>query len=96
MLADSVEAIVTSVFTTSQVNPNDLRRVVAQAVNDRFNDGQFDECDLTMRDLFNIRESFVKTLTARFHHRIAYPTPVRKEPARESREPQPAIASAAG
>ncbi|MBI3736920.1 HDIG domain-containing protein [Candidatus Sumerlaeota bacterium] len=80
LLADSVEAIVTSVFTQSQVNENDLRRTVAQAISERFSDGQFDECELTMRDLFLIRESFITTLKARFHQRIAYPTaPGRKE-----------------
>jgi putative nucleotidyltransferase with HDIG domain len=86
MLADSVEAIVTSVFTQSQVNENDLRRVVAQAIADRFSDGQFDECDLTMRDLFLIRESFIKTLKARFHQRIAYQTTQRRDAPREGRE----------
>ncbi|MCH8333890.1 HDIG domain-containing protein [Candidatus Sumerlaeota bacterium] len=86
LLADSVEAIVTSVFTSTQVRENDLRRVVAEAVSDRFHDGQFDECDLTMRDLFLIRESFVKTLKARFHHRIAYPASPRKDQGREMRE----------
>jgi len=92
LLADSVEAIVTSTFTSPQVNENDLRRVVAQAVAERFQDGQFDECDLTMRDLYRIRESFVNTLKARFHHRIAYPALPRREPARE--EPA-AVTSAA-
>ncbi len=93
LLADSTEAIATSVFTQPQVNENDLRRVVAQAVSERFNDGQFDECDLTMRDLFQIRESFIKTLKARFHHRIAYPAQVRKEAPREPSSP--ALAPAA-
>jgi putative nucleotidyltransferase with HDIG domain len=86
MLADSVEAITTSVFTSSRVNEYELRRVVEQAVSDRFQDGQFDECDLTMRDLYLIRESFVKTLKARFHQRIAYPTLQRRESARERGE----------
>lgn len=93
MLADSVEAITTSVFTSSRVNENELRRVVEQAVSDRFQDGQFDECDLTMRDLFLIRESFVKTLKARFHQRIAYPAVPRRESATREREPRSAEAT---
>lgn len=32
-----------------------------------------------MRDLFLIRESFIKTLKARFHQRIAYPNMPRKD-----------------
>jgi hypothetical protein len=86
LLADSVEAIATSTFTTSHVNENDLRRTVAQATADRFHDGQFDECDLTMRALSLIRESFVQTLKARYHQRIAYPAPPKREPAAEPRE----------
>ncbi len=87
LMADSVEATVTATFTQSQVNENELRRVVTQSINERFNDGQFDECDLTMRDLFLIRESFISTLKARFHHRIAYPTqPGRKESPAQRRD----------
>lgn len=73
MLADSVEATVTAVFTTSTVNEDELRRVVRKSINDKFDDGQFDECDLTLRDLHLISESFVKTLLGRFHQRVQYP-----------------------
>jgi len=85
-LSDAVEAIVTATFTSSQVNENDLKRTVDKAVADRFEDGQFDECDLTMRDLYLIKRSFVKTLKARFHQRISYPTEMRKDPTRDTRE----------
>lgn len=73
MLADAVEAIVTSRFTGGQVAEPELRRTVQMAISDRFNDGQFDECPLTLRDLHSIREAFVKSLMARFHFRIIYP-----------------------
>ena len=36
-------------------------------------DGQFDNCDLTMRDLHLIEQSLVKSLCAMYHGRIAYP-----------------------
>lgn len=81
MMADSVEATTTAIFTTSKVNENELRRVVGQTVTEKFNDGQFDECDLTMRDLSVIREAFVRTLKARYHQRIMYPTLPKREPA---------------
>ncbi|MBN1866448.1 HDIG domain-containing protein [Candidatus Sumerlaeota bacterium] len=74
MLADTVEATVTSRFTSLSVNEDELRMVVKKNVSDRFNDGQFDECELTLRDLHLIRESFVKTLLGRFHHRVKYPS----------------------
>jgi membrane-associated HD superfamily phosphohydrolase len=40
----------------------------------RFHDGQFDECDLTMRDLGRIQRSLVKTLQGMYHGRLAYPS----------------------
>jgi len=47
--------------------------VVRRSIAEKFDDGQFDECDLTLRDLHIIHETFVKTLLGRFHHRVAYP-----------------------
>ena len=41
----------------------------------RLQDGQFDECDLSLRDLSRIEASISKTLTAHYHSRIAYPQP---------------------
>jgi cyclic-di-AMP phosphodiesterase PgpH len=38
----------------------------------RLNDGQFDECDLTLRELQAIERSLVKTLLGIYHGRIAY------------------------
>jgi hypothetical protein len=35
-------------------------------------DGQLDECELTMADLNGIADSFTRTLTGIFHHRIDY------------------------
>jgi hypothetical protein len=74
MLADAVEATVTSRFTSVTINEDELVMCVKKTVADKFADGQFDECDLTLRDLHQIRESFIKTLLGRFHQRIAYPS----------------------
>ena len=40
----------------------------------RLIDGQFDECDLTMRDLELAERALLKTLMGIYHGRIAYPT----------------------
>ncbi|HEY8747226.1 MAG TPA: HDIG domain-containing metalloprotein, partial [Tepidisphaeraceae bacterium] len=40
----------------------------------RLLDGQFDECDLTMRDLEQIERSVMKSLLAIYHGRIQYPS----------------------
>jgi len=74
MLADSVEATVTGLFTSLSVNEDALFLSVQKTIAGKFNDGQLDECDLTLRDLHLIRQSFVKTLLGRFHHRVAYPS----------------------
>lgn len=98
MLADSVEAVAASKFTGGQVSEGELRKLVQTAITDKFDDGQFDECDLTMRHLHLIRESFVKTLLGRYHFRVAYPTmpPKRDAAPRETREPAIAIAGPGG
>ena len=40
----------------------------------RLMDGQFAECDLTLRDLGIIEETLVRTLAAIHHGRVAYPS----------------------
>jgi putative nucleotidyltransferase with HDIG domain len=70
MLADGVEASVRSL--TSQDEPA-IRAMVDRIIHDRLDDGQFDECDLTLRDLEHIREAFVAQLLGMYHRRIAYP-----------------------
>ena len=42
-------------------------------IEERLDDGQFDECDLTLRDLERIREAFVGQLLGMYHQRVAYP-----------------------
>ena len=71
MLADSVEA---SVRSLSSHDEPAIRAMVSRIISDRLIDGQFDECDLTLRDLDRTRESFIEQLLAMYHRRIAYPT----------------------
>jgi hypothetical protein len=70
MLADGVEASVRSL--TAQDEPT-IRAMVARIIRERLEDGQFDECDLTLRDLERIREAFVAQLLGMYHRRIEYP-----------------------
>ena len=39
----------------------------------RLLDGQFDECDLTLKEIHIIEDSLVKSLTAVYHGRVKYP-----------------------
>lgn len=70
LLADSVEA---ASRTLEDPTPARLRNLVQRIVNHHFIDGQLDDCDLTLKDLHHIVESFVRILTAIFHQRITYP-----------------------
>ena len=69
MIADSVEAI----SRTPIANDRDsLRKAINGIIQERMSDGQFDECDLTFKDLQIITEVFVKNLVASSHSRVAY------------------------
>jgi putative nucleotidyltransferase with HDIG domain len=70
MLADSVEA---SVRSLKQPDEAQIRAMVNRIIRERLEDGQFDECDLTLRDLEKIREAFVAQLLGMYHRRIEYP-----------------------
>ena len=70
MLADSVEASVRSLGAPDEVV---IRAMVNRIIHERLEDGQFDECDLTLRDLEHIREAFVAQLLGMYHRRIEYP-----------------------
>lgn len=74
MLADSVEATMTSKLSRTYISEEEIRRVVHETIVDKFNDGQLDECPLTLRDLHIIRESFISTLKSRLHFRVEYPS----------------------
>ena len=70
MLADGVEA---SVRSLSARDEPAIRAMVSRIIEERTTDGQFDECDLTLRDLELIREAFVGQLLGMYHTRVAYP-----------------------
>jgi putative nucleotidyltransferase with HDIG domain len=70
MIADAVEA---ASRTLIEPTPTKIRGMIQQIVDDCLRDGQFDECDLTMRDLAIIAETLERTVSNVYHHRIDYP-----------------------
>ena len=70
MIADAVEA---ASRTLIEPTPAKIRAMIQTIVDDCLRDGQFDDCDLTMRDLAAIVETLEKTVSTVFHHRIDYP-----------------------
>ena len=71
MLADSVEAAVRSI---KEPTKGKIEEMVNNIIKARLNEGQLDNCDLTLKDLEKIRKSFLKTLSGIYHQRIEYPT----------------------
>jgi cyclic-di-AMP phosphodiesterase PgpH len=81
-LADAVES---ASRCLEKVTPGRLEQLIHDIIEKRIIDGQLDECDLTMREIRTVAESFAYTLTNMLHSRIAYPTeamPPRLEPVR--------------
>jgi len=70
MIADSCEAAARSL---SEPTPDNIRYIVTKIIDAILNDDQLDECDLTLRELSQIRESMIKSLVAIYHSRIEYP-----------------------
>lgn len=70
MVSDMVEAAVRSLPDKS---PDKILVLVHKLINHKFSDGQFDECDLTLRDLNDIANALIGILNAFYHHRPEYP-----------------------
>lgn len=71
MLADSVEASVRSITDPTK---GKIEEMVNNIINDKLNNRQLVDCDLTLKDVEIIRKSFLKTLDGIYHHRIEYPS----------------------
>jgi len=70
MLADGIEA---AARTRTEHTPARFQAVVHTIINAVFADGQLNECDLTLRELRLIEESFIRSLSGVYHHRVDYP-----------------------
>ena len=77
MLADSVESATRSM---AEPNPSRIENLVRSLSRGRLVDGQFDQCELTFRELSTIEESIIKSICAIYHSRISYPTAKPAEP----------------
>ncbi len=72
MLADAVEA---TSRTLEEPIPSRIDELVKKTINNKFIDGQLDECELTLRDINKISSSFMRILTGVFHSRVKYLSP---------------------
>jgi cyclic-di-AMP phosphodiesterase PgpH len=71
MMADAVES---ATRTLTDPTPARIDALVRQLANKRLMDGQFDECDLTFRELATVCESISKTVASIYHGRVRYST----------------------
>jgi putative nucleotidyltransferase with HDIG domain len=70
MMADACEAATRSI---ADPTPSKIQSMVQSIIQKRFLEEQFTDCDLTQKDLKLIEDTFVRTLTSLYHHRIEYP-----------------------
>jgi len=76
LLADSVEAATRSLRDPA---PAKIEEMVHKVINNKFIEGQLDECDLTLKDLEIISAVFIRILSGIYHSRVVYPEESRSE-----------------
>jgi cyclic-di-AMP phosphodiesterase PgpH len=87
MICDSCESLVRSI---EEPTPGRIEAAVHTMIMKRLMDGQFSECDLTLRELSVIEETLVRTLVGIHHGRVAYPGNRNQEPLADVGISQPA------
>lgn len=70
MIADACES---ASRTLVDPTPSRIEALVRGIARKRLEDGQFDDCEITLRDLNRISESVTRTLSSIHHVRIVYP-----------------------
>ncbi len=76
LLADSVEAAARAL---KDPHPKKIEEVVHKVINNKFIDGQLDECDLTLKDLEKISAVFIRILSGIYHSRVTYAKETKSE-----------------
>lgn len=77
MLSDGIES---ATRTLAEPTPARIEALVRAMANKRLMDGQFEECDITLKDLNLIVDSISRTLTSIYHGRVVYPGAGRGDP----------------
>ena len=70
MMADSIEAASRSL---SDYSEESLKNLINSIIGAQLDDGQFEESDITFRNIFKAKEIFLSKLTNIYHARIKYP-----------------------
>ena len=75
MMADSCEAAVRSL---GEPTKDQIAEMVHKVIQGKMEDGQFDQCPLTMAEMNKIEKSFLTTFSGLLHERIRYPEAEKK------------------
>ncbi|MGE0175595.1 MAG: HD family phosphohydrolase [Phycisphaerales bacterium] len=75
MLCDAIESASRAL---AEPTPARIESLVGAISGMRLTDGQFDECDITLREIHIIEQSIIKSLNSIYHARIAYPSTAEK------------------
>lgn len=71
MLADSTEAAVRSI---KELTHDKIKDMVTKVVQGKLDDGQLNECDITLKEIQLVIDAFINVLTGIHHDRIEYPS----------------------
>lgn len=88
MLADAIEAAVRSV---DDPTPQRLQGLIDEIFKRRFEEGELDECPLTLKDLTKIKAAFLNVLVGVYHSRVKYPEPPKKRGRKASHREEPPL-----
>lgn len=70
MMSDAVEAASRSLRSPTK---DSLRRVITDILNAQLQDGQLDDCGISLQELRTVAVSFLTTLFSIYHPRVSYP-----------------------
>jgi len=71
MMADSVEAATRSL---PEKNSENITNLVTKIIQSQMSNGQFEEADITIKEINKIKKAFIKKLLSMHHLRIEYPS----------------------
>jgi putative nucleotidyltransferase with HDIG domain len=77
MLCDGVESATRAM---AEPTPSRIQQLVHAMAQKRLHDGQFDDSNLTLREIAVVEDALTKSLCAIYHGRIAYPKADEDEP----------------
>jgi membrane-associated HD superfamily phosphohydrolase len=70
MLADSVEA---ALRVLEDLTPTKIEEVINHIVRTKISQGQLNEAPMTLQQLEQVKQEFVRIITGMYHNRIEYP-----------------------